>query len=203
MEPSLEEALSSDIFNGQDIDSSAGDSDIVFVETDSDNEESTPVETTALQADNSDFELDDGENEIGHGGEVSGDDLEEGESVDNEIMDITPTETDTTTSIDDNIIHGGARNNQHEPNGEDNNYLSIISSEHGNEVGDNKGHVKNDEEMANNTNETTEQGGIPGTGVMAVVMFIGAIGVGSLISFILFTVSKFFQKKSPRSNDPK
>ncbi len=176
--------------------SSDGESDFKIVD-DTNDEESIPVETTTdwQQTGDNDFNLESGGNEVGQGGgEEPGTDQEEGDNVDNEIMNVTPTESETTTSFDENIIPGGVRNSPIESGEQESNNLNIISSVLGNEVEDHEGSVKGGVKTQDERNGTSESSGIPGSGVMAVVMFAAAVGVGALISFILFSVSKIFKK---------
>ncbi|XP_033634512.1 uncharacterized protein LOC117295846 [Asterias rubens] len=206
LEPSSEVLSSSDTAEAYGT-SSEGDSDFVIEESGVDNEESILIQTTTIwqELDDNDFDLDGGAgNEVGQeGGEEPGTDQEEGDNVDNEIMNVTPTEAETTTSVDDNAIPGGVRNSPIESGEQESNNLNIISNVLGNEVGDHEGRVKGGVGTPNEPNETSESSGIPGSGVMAVVMFAAAIGVGALISFIMFSVSRFFKKTTSRNNDPK
>ncbi|XP_071794799.1 uncharacterized protein [Asterias amurensis] len=202
LEPSSEVFSSSDNAEPYGT-SSAGDSDFVIEESGVDTEESILIQTTTVwhELDDNDFDLD---GEVGQGGgEEPGTDQEEGDNVDNEIMNVTPTEAETTTSVEDNAIPGGVRNSPIESGEQESNNLNIISNVLGNEVGDHEGRVKGGVGTPNEPNETSESSGIPGSGVMAVVMFAAAIGVGALISFIMFSVSKFFKKTTSRNNDPK
>ncbi|XP_038073780.1 uncharacterized protein LOC119741907 [Patiria miniata] len=204
MEPSVEEALSSSIYNvHHESDAGTGDSDIVFAESESDTEESIPEDPTMAESDL--YELDREENQVGQG---VGEEFEsQGEGVEldgNEVNGIQPTVTSVTSTSspgdNSNVIPNGVLH--HAPSNTSND-LNIVSSEHGNEVGGHKGHVNDivDKEVKDE-NESDDMSGKPGSGIMAVVMFVTAIGVGALLSFMLVGLTKIGKKFFRKNPDP-
>ena len=199
MEPSVEEGLSSSIYIGPGIGIGHGDSDIVFAESDSDAEESVPVDTT--MEDNDLYELDREESQLSEGGDAEVESDGVGDTFgDNEVGDVTPTGSESTTSYpeDGNVIQNDVRHSPPDPN----NNLNIISPEHDNEVGGHKGPVDSIEKEAETGNDSDEMSGVPGNGIMAVVMFAGAIGAGALLSFLLVNLTKIGKKIFRKKPDP-
>ncbi|XP_022105258.1 uncharacterized protein LOC110987117 [Acanthaster planci] len=199
MEPSVEEALSSSIYIVPDGDATEGDSDIVFAE--SDTGESIPEDATVAESDL--YELDQEGNQIDEEGEeMEGSEDRGGALGDNEVVDIRPTEPSesTTPSPEEggNVIPNSVRH--HHDSSNTGNDLNIVSTEHGNEVGGHKGQANGIGKEAKGDSESDGLSGAPGSGIMALVMFVAAIGVGAMLSFLLLgliNIAKKFFRKNP------